>query len=533
MENITNHINSLSLPPANKAKEINESIRILSREKLIAEHSKNPNKFDKYMNISYKNQSNPDDPTSLASLADSSGEKEIIVADDLSGSIEDAAWGALDPQERRQLIEHLISKDNVANAKFRRELTSTLRNHEVLFQQGKTPSIEEMNKVDLDSCMRVFGNERGLELYNLYQLKRQMSPQVAKIKTMSATEAREFLEKVAEYGANSTLSAEAMVKHNQYHQLLVKAHTDSMQELHKDPIKWGIEHKQIDPISFDTPENFAHSITQRVPFVKNTKDVHGVVSPYFNAEDEKLLNNQLMRSPAHETVQLYQQAYQSSPDSDKAAMETAFVKQNDHILASVARLSMKEDQPRAAQMVLIGAKHKSEIDKDFKADPKSNNKSFDSYYNPYIASYLAPLKRNSVGGHFERNKEAVKLYILGNMKQTNDYTLDRKVIEKASTDMLGNNVVYVNGDALMPPRGMGEDEFRDRLWFSTKSAGEFNPYWNHYVNVGDGLYSLSEYGETKTDKDGNPIVINVRDAPADKLMKEREERERYRKVQIW
>lgn len=234
-----------------------------------------------------------------------------------------------------------------------------------------------------------------------------------------------------------------------------------------------------------------------------------------------------------ESAQLYQQAYQRLPDKDKEAMSTSLAKQGDHALATVAYLSMDEDQPMVAQTVALGAKYRDEIEKLYKGHPKSDNKFFDTHYTPLVHKHLSSLQLNSLGSFFERSVESIKLYIMGNMKMTGKFDLNSRVVEEAIKQVLGNVPISVNGNIVMPPRGMGEEEFKDRLWIATKSAGEFNPYWSHYMNVGGGRYVLVEHGNPKLDKEGNPIIINPRSVPTNKVREANEERRRERDLRIW
>ncbi|MBY7649991.1 MAG: hypothetical protein C4617_05885 [Candidatus Liberibacter europaeus] len=527
---MANHINSLPVSLEKKQGFLNEARRVLSREKIITEYGKDPNKFANYLSISIKKPSKPDDPTSISSLADSSGDNVLSVADDISGSINDPAWNNLDTIERRQLLEHLINGDNAYNSKLRSIISTKARNIDVALNQGRKPKEEEL--ITLADYMKGYGAERGRELFDLQQFKFDMADAVSHIRLMPETEAKEFLHKVADYASDSSNSIETTNKVAKYYQMLNKAHTDSMQELHQDAIKWGIKNGQIDPIRFDTIEDFADSTAQRLSFLKEVKGKYGIVGSYFSGSEEKLLKDQLMKRPASEMVDMVQQSYQLLTDGDKQSVSTAYDKLQDNTLASALSLSTEfsGEANRSAHTIIVGAKNKAEVEKLYKAHPNSDNKSFDTHYTPLIANQLSGLQGNSIGGSFERDAEAIKLFILGNMKSTGDYKLSKNRVDEAIKMVLGNTIVKVNGSSLMPPRGMKEPEFLDRLWTATKQAGEFNPYWCHYMNVGGGRYALVEHGNPKLDKEGNPIIINSRDVPTNKVMEANKEREQAREL---
>lgn len=127
--------------------------------------------FDRYITASYKNVSTPANPNSLADLAYSAGDRELVVNEDVSKHIGLNGWNELDTMERRSLLNELVREDNATNSKRRRELVAKLRTHDSLFHQGIMPN--DVDTVTLDELTNVFGGLRTgkLILFVLILLK--------------------------------------------------------------------------------------------------------------------------------------------------------------------------------------------------------------------------------------------------------------------------------------------------------------------------------------------------------------------------
>lgn len=123
------------------------------------------------------------------------------------------------------------------------------------------------------------------------------------------------------------------------------------------------------------------------------------------------------------------------------------------------------------------------------------------------------LYSNSEGASIEKDKEAVSLYILGTQSNTNNYTLNEKVIREAGRKVLGNDPIKINSSVLMPPRGMGHEEFKDRLFASAEKATDnaTSYRWCNFKNIGQGKYMLTYLGIPKRHKEGNTVIINTND----------------------
>ncbi|KAL6514398.1 hypothetical protein OROMI_034293 [Orobanche minor] len=281
------------------------------------------------------------------------GERELEVAD-VHKHLSVDGWKALDPVERRTLFQELINEDNSGNGKKRGEMSATLKTRAALYQQGKRPSSELV----LSEVMDIYGADRGYDIYQLDKIKHDIASEVAQARLMPEADFNRFYEKAAHTVADAHLGDSALHSANVFFATIHKAHTDSMKELHQDPVQWGIKNKVIDPIRFDTPESFYRSVAQRSSFVAKTQREHGVASPYFSSNEEKLLKDQLGRRPAKETIQMYQQAYQSTPDGDKDNVLTAFSKIKDNAVSTIAQLSSEHssDAHVAAHHIIVGVK---------------------------------------------------------------------------------------------------------------------------------------------------------------------------------
>ncbi|XCD41266.1 hypothetical protein Q7M20_05390 (plasmid) [Candidatus Liberibacter asiaticus] len=514
VQSITDHIHSLPIDLRLKQKLLSEAKEKLNTNQIIGAHKRNPQVFENFIRAFYKKGHTPKDSTSLSDVSSSARERSLEIVEDVSKSIGLAGWDRLDDTKRRHLLEHLLSRDNALNTKLRTKTQAQARRIDAQLNQGITVKPSEL--ISLEDYTQAYGVDQGTELYNLQQLKFAAAPDVARIKLMSTSEAKEFFQKVDDdYASNPSLSLASTIMATKYKEMLEKSHRQSMKELNQDAISWGIKHKQIDPLRFDTEESFADSLSQRAGFVKKIKDDHNLTTSHFNKTEENQLRTQLVKRPTSEAVDLIRGAYNTLSDSDKEGVRSSFAHIEDNGLSAVVRLSSEfsDDAKNASMVVLDGMKHKKDIETRYNTDHKSNK--FDTLYASYINKPLTNLERSTVGGDFIKDKEAIKLYILGDMKNTGNYTLNGKRVEDAMRMVLGNTPVSYNGSTLMPPRGMNKDNFLDCLWYATKDTGEYDPYKAKYMNVGSGKYMIIKNGNQKVDKEGKTIIINVEDVKLD------------------
>ncbi|MBE2997063.1 hypothetical protein IGP60_05460, partial [Candidatus Liberibacter asiaticus] len=514
VQSITDHIDSLPIDLRLKQKLLSEAKEKLNTNQIIGAHKRNPQVFENFIRAFYKKGHTPKDSTSLSDVSSSARERSLEIVEDVSKSIGLAGWDRLDDTKRRHLLEHLLSRDNALNTKLRTKTQAQARRIDAQLNQGITVKPSEL--ISLEDYTQAYGVDQGTELYNLQQLKFAAAPDVARIKLMSTSEAKEFFQKVDDdYASNPSLSLASTIMATKYKEMLEKSHRQSMKELNQDAISWGIKHKQIDPLRFDTEESFADSLSQRAGFVKKIKDDHNLTTSHFNKTEENQLRTQLVKRPTSEAVDLIRGAYNTLSDSDKEGVRSSFAHIEDNGLSAVVRLSSEfsDDAKNASMVVLDGMKHKKDIETRYNTDHKSNK--FDTLYASYINKPLTNLERSTVGGDFIKDKEAIKLYILGDMKNTGNYTLNGKRVEDAMRMVLGNTPVSYNGSTLMPPRGMNKDNFLDCLWYATKDTGEYDPYKAKYMNVGSGKYMIIKNGNQKVDKEGKTIIINVEDVKLD------------------
>lgn len=159
-------------------------------------------------------------------MVDSAGDRKLVVNADLNGSIGNAGWNALDTIERRQLLEHLVKGDNAANNKKRKETITRVRYHDSLMSKGERPP--EKERFTFEEAVTTWGNDKGAELYDLYQFKWDLTPAVESIKVMPETQAKQVLDTVGDKLSDITLSSEGKTKLMVYHASLDKARTESM-----------------------------------------------------------------------------------------------------------------------------------------------------------------------------------------------------------------------------------------------------------------------------------------------------------------
>ncbi|WP_246678508.1 hypothetical protein, partial [Candidatus Liberibacter asiaticus] len=412
VQSITDHIDSLPIDLRLKQKLLSEAKEKLNTNQIIGAHKRNPQVFENFIRAFYKKGHTPKDSTSLSDVSSSARERSLEIVEDVSKSIGLAGWDRLDDTKRRHLLEHLLSRDNALNTKLRTKTQAQARRIDAQLNQGITVKPSEL--ISLEDYTQAYGVDQGTELYNLQQLKFAAAPDVARIKLMSTSEAKEFFQKVDDdYASNPSLSLASTIMATKYKEMLEKSHRQSMKELNQDAISWGIKHKQIDPLRFDTEESFADSLSQRAGFVKKIKDDHNLTTSHFNKTEENQLRTQLVKRPTSEAVDLIRGAYNTLSDSDKEGVRSSFAHIEDNGLSAVVRLSSEfsDDAKNASMVVLDGMKHKKDIETRYNTDHKSNK--FDTLYASYINKPLTNLERSTVGGDFIKDKEAIKLYILG------------------------------------------------------------------------------------------------------------------------
>ncbi|KJZ81584.1 hypothetical protein AP064_05535 [Candidatus Liberibacter solanacearum] len=541
MGSMENQINSLPIPLDKKQTYLNESRRVLSREKVITEYSKDPNKFAKYINVSITNSSKPSDPTSIASLGESAGDKELSVADDLKGSIDDAAWDKLDTIERRHLLEHLTGGDNKANNKRKREFIADAKRSEALLDKGIVHP--DVYKLTAERAMDALGSDKGVELYDLIDFKIKSAPSVSAIKTMTTTEAETFLAEVHSKGIELGNSPDYMYRYKLYYDHLAKAHKESMDLLQKDPVKWAVENKVINPLRFDDLDNMGSDLSLRVTHIKQIDKKFGLNSSVFSKDDETLFLKKLKGSNSHEFIKDMSRVWDGTNEADKDKVLYSYNKIDDPALSSILTFTTQNDPTakEVASTIAVGAKHRKDIETNFKTESKVG---FKDAYSSRIRKRVGELYSNGEStfdttGKFlgaEKEAQALELYILGDMHKSGDYS--RKAnerIDKALKAALGGASILVNGCKLRPIRGMGVDEYQDTLHALTSSVLESKgwkdgaklPETYGYANVSEGEVMLMFKRYPKLDDQGNVTILDMKNLPSEHIVEMAKKRREY------
>ncbi|QOI69848.1 putative lysin [Liberibacter phage P-PA19-1] len=531
-----NHIDLSPLTPEDKEKAKRDYKDVISREQIRADYVLNPGKYAFYIKPTKSAEgSKLDDLKNASEILENSREQTLTVAEELKGSRGCLGWKELNNDKRRAILAELVKGDNAANVKRKRELGRYVKDIETRLDKGeRPPEIEgEGLEILLAKLMETYGVDAGYEAHQRLKFKSDIAPAVSQIKTMTPSDADSFFEIL-----NSEINSLAPHSLNQRnlidkYEKLHKARTTSITQLQQDPIKWGIDNKKIDPLRFDTPKAFADSIAQYTPFAKWAKEHFGLNINLFHNSGGKLIKDQFMRGKPQESVDLVQHGYNLLSDMDKQSFLTSANSMEDKDLSAVITLSTEygEEAVNAAQTILIGMKSRKEVEKDYKVNnSQSAANTFDKHADYLIIRHIEGIQESSIGATLERDRAAIKLYLIGDMKMTHNYVLSRKRVSEATKKVLGSDPVYVNGLKLMPPRGMSEGQFLDSLWYASKSVGEFDPYKSTYMSVGGGKYILVSRGAPKLDQDGNVIIIDPRTVPINKIKEAKAQREEYIKI---
>lgn len=145
-----------------------------------------------------------------------------------------------------------------------------------------------------------------------------------------------------------------------------------------------------------------------------------------------------MRSPAHEIVQMFQQAYQSLSDTDKDSTIDAFAKMKDPAVSSVALLSTEfsSEATSASHTIALGAKHRKDVEAQMKASGKDAE--FDKEAKRLFQKNMGSLYVDNDTARFEQDFEVVKSYLVGKMHESGDYKIDQYKMEDAVKKVMGN-----------------------------------------------------------------------------------------------
>ncbi|WP_152414446.1 hypothetical protein [Candidatus Liberibacter americanus] len=533
-EKISSQIWSLPLSPLDKQKKINHAFNSLYREQVIQQYRKSPEVFGNALSAVYKGQSTPSDNGSLSALVESSGTREIQVEDDQNIKLE--GWNNLDPTERRALLNHLVSEDNKANSKKRTDMNAVIKTRDSMYKQGKRPD----EKLSLEDLTNIYGVEKGFEIRDLDEFKYNITPDVAKVRLMNETDYAHFKEKANSDIVNADLSVGGLFKAQTYLNDIDKAHINSMKELREDPIKWGIENKQIDPLKFDTPENLAISLSQRSTFAKKVEKEHGLSSPFFNAGEEKLLRDQLVRKPSYETIKMYQNALRTLSDEDKDKAITGFSKIQDKAVSNVATLSSEfsTEAETVANYIILGVKHRKDVEAVLTPKGQSIADVKDTV-TVAIQNMFGKLYINNDDANFNKDVEAMTLYLYGKHHAGEISSITKSTVNDNLKAVYGNEPTYIKDSTVLAPRGMKHRDFKDRLYGGTmeevKKAGlnTINAHMANYRMLGSGKYQVLRHNNPIFSDKGEPVVVDVHKITLDQLRKareEREERKQYKKL---
>ncbi|WP_407041727.1 hypothetical protein [Candidatus Liberibacter solanacearum] len=548
MGSMENHINSLPMSLEKKQEALNVSRQVLSREKIIKEYGISPDKFARYINVSITNRSTPADPTSIASLGESAGDKELSVANDLSGSINDAAWDNLETTERRQLLEHLVRGDNAANTKRKTEVIKEAKYIEALLDKGTVHP--DAHKMTSERAIDAFGVDKGIEFKNLIDFKIESAPAVARIKTMTTPEAESFLEQLKSKITETGNSPDYMLRYSKFYDHLAKAHKESMDLLQKDSVEWAVGNEGMKPLRFDDLDNLGGDLAERVSLLKGIDKKFGLNSSVFSKDDEKLFLKKLQRSNSHEFIKDMSRVWDGANRADKGKILYSYNKIDDPALSSILVFTTKND-PMAkavASTIAVGGKHRNDLVTKFNTEAKL---SFKDVYSSKIRKRVNDLYNNGESnidttGKFlgeEKEAQAIELYILGEMHRSGDYSrkADEK-IDKAMKAVLGGSIIPINGCKLRPIRCMDVDEFHDTLHAYTSFileskrwvGGKVLPETYGYANLGEGKFMLMFNKFPKRDDQGDTIILDMNDYPREviaKMAQKRiEQRDRYLKL---
>lgn len=320
------------------------------------------------------------DPLSAGELADNAGERTVEPRTDL-GSIKTGIDGfdMLSLQDKLAVAKEYAAKSTARTRKERASIAPKVKELDKKRNEGVIPG------VSLDELSKAYSPEQASQIWERFNLKKQLASTIARLPTMTSEEAAEFFDQF--HTEIASMPAEQQFAFTSLYNDLFKKRGKFMEALYKDPVSWGLKHKQIDPIRFDNPEALGETFAKRASFVKALKRDFKVESKLFSAEEEKLLHNQLMKSSSSDFLSLFKTAWEGTHEVDRDAVFTSLSRIEDVEVASVATLSVEgsSEANTVAQRIAVGAKRSVDAEKLYKASPNALNQAFDTKFDPLIA----------------------------------------------------------------------------------------------------------------------------------------------------
>ncbi|KQC48726.1 hypothetical protein AP064_05040 [Candidatus Liberibacter solanacearum] len=424
----------------------------------------------------------------------------------------------LSREDLKSLLDEHNRKTNAERQSGKKRVIETIKLRTTEANKGNISS--DYDEVFSESNLSRYYQPADVEsIITQAKLKKDIAPYIRVVETMTNEEYAEFVSTVnsrtVDYDLNDRFKAQAFLKE------LQDKRVASLKELSKDPHGWQRSRGLVPPNLSLEAGQLASSVLPIFDANEKTEKDHSVIVKGMGTDKERQLSEKIKGERAEDFVSYFrdEMTKEGVTKSDIEKIKSVVDGMKDKVTSSICRLAMSDSaEARASAIpVISGVKHRGDIELKLESSKGNGVKKL---FNNLINKEIGQLYQGSEDANYKQDAEVIKLYIMGNMHKTGDYTMNGEVVRDAVKAVFGNTAYNMNGSYVMPPRGMSHYEFGNRLHgltsdklvglFGDKSKDRY-PESYGYQSEGDGKYSLTVGGVYKKDKQGNPIVINIYD----------------------
>lgn len=441
-----------------------------------------------------------------------------------------AAFDAASPQQQAAYLRQSNELRNQARTQFKAQLVDRVQDASAAYLKG----IQFDNPPSQGDFINAYGYREGTQRFGDFENLRVAGQYIGSFRTMPTASIQQYVNDLkTQIGNGEGLAGRAVAYDH-----VEAAAGEVIRQRKDDPIQFAINTQQTKPIDFSNEESLKSSISLRSANISDLSKSFGTPVSFLSKDEARNFSNILSQSSPDDAIKLLQDIGRATTPQGISAFQ-AQLGDNNPTYGALAGILATPDNYRntrsgvgayinypltvdkyvASERIIQGyrALSPSEQDKKSGVTPvtiPSDMKLQQSFNDRIGDAFLSSAQdRQRAYGLF---KAAYAGEMLHNPELKSDDRADAatsvsdEIADKAILYATGGVLKY-RGGRIIPPYGMGEDDFKDKMDIARTEAFKDigSPSGFTPIKLPSGLYGF-RVGNRIATKDGLPITVEIK-----------------------